>query len=62
MMKKILTFAIAFILAFVVIAPNTTFAVAQKDVLRIYSWEDYISTDEETGKTLADENLHKNNE
>ena len=53
-MKKILTFAIAFALAFALLQPSVAFA-KQDDVLRIYSWEDYISTDEETEKTLADE-------
>ena len=54
MMKKILTFAIIFVLAFSLMMPCTAFA-AQDNVLRIYSWEDYISTDEDTGKTLADD-------
>ena len=53
-MKKILTFAIIFVLAFSLMMPCTAVA-AQDDVLRIYSWEDYISTDEDTGKTLADD-------
>ena len=52
-MKKILTFAIAFALAFAIFQP--AIATAKEDnLLRIYSWEDYISTDED-GNTLADE-------
>ena len=53
-MKKILTFAIIFVLAFSLMMPCTAFA-AQDNLLRIYSWEDYIYTDEDTGKTLADD-------
>ena len=53
-MKKILTFAIAFALAFAILQPAVAFA-KEDNLLRIYSWEDYISTDEDTGKTLADE-------
>ena len=53
-MKKILAFAIAFALAFYITVP--AFAVAKEDnLLRIYSWEDYISTNEDTGATLADD-------
>lgn len=53
-MKKFITAVLALTLLFTLTVPTTAFA-ASDNTLRIYSWEDYIAADEDTGATLADD-------
>jgi len=53
-MKRFLTFILCFALVFAIV-PSSIFAASDTVVLRIYNWEDYIYTDEDTGETLADQ-------
>lgn len=54
-MKRLITALLAVALTLTLFVPSFAVAAENDNVLRIYSWEDYIATNEDTGETLADE-------